>query len=733
MPRTPTALVLKTALATALAFSAPAQGTTYTPHRPMFRIAVHDLPGLVAAVRQTALGELLAEPDVAEIFELARQRDADQVRRWTELVLALQKVAPRSASFDERAELALRAIDWRDVHGFEISASFPGGDPGVEAPLVDFAGGFTQPAITAALHPTAAGEERLRAAFDALVAELREHVPFGARPAAEQTVDDHAGLVLEPGGDADPHAEHTFLATPHADGVWLTARRGLLAGGSGSPDVGFFGPRPAREPSFVFGIDLIRYARMIASFTSDTRVDGFLQAAGLAEAGMLEWRLSASGETIRDEISLAFDGDVGGILGALVRGSAPLPDQPLPADPLLQVRCAFDVEALVAAVDELLEFFELRTLTGQGMRDDLRRAWTGGAALGLARPALGGLGPRTYLSFGIVDREALERLLALLHAQPWVTTKQRELEGVECTLLDIAGLPSALAPAYCVIDGTFHAAESPKSLRALLKAKAAGAPPVMDTRDAPRPRGDGVMLPMFDLRFDGAAIHAVFREVFMPPMAAATALGDAESLVGLREMPDVETVTRHLGKGRGALWRTESGLALSMSGALGGPETHALATMFGPILSTGVSSSRRWACESVRSRLLRCKMAAVHAAIEAFAAREGARPPSLGALVHAGDVAAEMLHVPGDDLAEPVVHEGRELGSASFRYYPDGLAVAPDDTVIAARLIEIGTGMWWREAMDEDGRVHLGWGEFADRSLDEIERAAREKKDGKNR
>lgn len=39
---------------------------TYVPQHPMFHVAVHDLPGLMAAIDQTALGRLLAAALLAE-------------------------------------------------------------------------------------------------------------------------------------------------------------------------------------------------------------------------------------------------------------------------------------------------------------------------------------------------------------------------------------------------------------------------------------------------------------------------------------------------------------------------------------------------------------------------------------------------------------------------------------------------------------------------------------------
>ena len=196
-------------------------------------------------------------------------------------------------------------------------------------------------------------------------------------------------------------------------------------------------------------------------------------------------------------------------------------------------------------------------------------------------------------------------------------------------------------------------------------------------------------------------------------------------LLAVDELPDVETVSRCLGCGRGMLRRTAGGIVLSCTSPLGGPELLALATTYGPILSSEVTRQRDWTYGNVYFELVCHRMQRLSAAIAAFAQREGKPPPTLGALVAAGDVDAALLELPGDELAEPVVHGGERLGLASFRYYPDGLPLTIEGNPVRAQLIPVAAGPDCRVALDTDGGVHQGWGEFHVSSIDEIERAAR--------
>lgn len=674
---------------------------------PFTRIAVHDLPGLYAAVQHGALGRMLADPEIAEAFAAGKAGYLALIGDYLGLLAAQRQLEPRYETFDQRSEVVTRAIDWRDVHSFELAAMMTSGRQ--NGPF-----GVSAPDFVLSVRPTAAGGERVRKQFDDFVAGLRKLPPPGVKLAAEQQLVGHDALVMEPGeNDANDLQVPT---TPQR--IWLLERDGLICGGVGNGDKGGrFVPFAATEPHFLLGFDVANYIRMMAALiTAQNRetVELVLEAFGLARSGEFAWRLHMSDGTVQDDLSLALNGRPGGILEAMLRGMAPLPEQPLPANGMLQIRCAFDVELLVAAIDKVLTAANLETLTEQGMLDDLRRAWTGGAAFALARPGPGSFVPRVYASFGIVDHEALQRLLTRLHTDSNVTAKERELAGTDCTLLSIDGFPAALQPSHALVDDVMHFAESAGSLKALLQAKADGAPRALDIGKTGRPPGAGTTLPMFDLRYDSRAIHAAVQEVWMPLAKLESALSEGEAFVPLDAMPDVETVNAHLGPGRGVLRRTDDAIVLSMAGTLGGPETTALASAFGPYLSAQYAAGWSWSMSAVRDNLITLQLIKARDAVAAFEQREGRRPATLGELVAAGDLDPE-----------PVEHDGKPVAKSSFRYYPEGLKVSPDGEQVVALLIAIDKSAWQRSCIDAEGRVRAGWGAFAESSIDAIEKQAK--------
>ncbi len=712
-------------LVTALAVAAfaPAQTPTiYVAKDPMVQIAVYDAPRLLAAAEGTALGRLFAEADVAAAFAIGKQGYLEPVAQWQQLVNRLRKFDPREGDVATRAELAMFEIDWRDVHTW-IASSTPIW-PENEAAPAELQ--WPTMAVSFVLVPTSSGRERLAARFEALVGDLRQDVPAGMKLAETQTAFERPALRLEIDDEAPPqHMGMVSFGPPTP--WWLLGTEDFFAAGSMAPQTG--GRLEAREngpPRVEMRVDIGQYLRMITVFEDDDEtVSTVLEALGLDKVATLTLCWSVEDGQIREDVSVGLKAEPGGLLGALLRGMAPLPPQPLPDGALLQVRTAFDVEALTRSVDALLTVAELDTLTELELAEDIERAWTGGAALAIGCPAKGAVVPRLFASFGIVDEAALGRLLERLHQHPGLEIKERELEGAKTVQLQFEGLPQGLQPTYALVDGTIHFAESPATLRALLRAKADGAPPALDVGDARRGDGPGVPMPGFELRFDGAAIHATLHDVWMPLASPMLAISDSKPLVPLDEMPEPDVVGPHLSRGRGVLRVADDHATLVMFGALGGPDGHAIATAFGPLLSTNFQMGWQWLLEDLRNRIANHHARAVHTALTAFEKRTGKRAASLGELVGSPELPdASVLALDGDTGAEPVIVDGKEVARSSFRYYPEGLQVEADGETIKARLIAVkGTG-WWRVALDAEGGVHSLWGE---EPIEAIEKAAMER------
>lgn len=704
-PRLVVAITLTTLASIATAQDPPPR---FVLKPPLFDITVQDLPGVLAAFEKAHCGKLLAEPDAAQAFATASDRLRAKIRRWQHAADALAASQNDPIDWERRLRGRLYALDWRTIRSASMSARLPDDAP--------------QPVqITLALEPVPAAEDALGKQFDELARQVWSHLdPDGAAAkAVPQQIDGYPARVLPPkrSGSAE------------ADGAWYLRLPGQFVAGTGEPrNAGSCAKTTtAATAGFRTSIDLLRYVGMLAEvFGATDPAQHVLQAIGLGECRSITWRIAPAGDLMLDEIAIdcpKFDG----LLGALVHAAAPLVDQPLPEQGLLQIRCTFDVRELVAAIDELLRLAEQPTLTEAGLVEDIDKAWSGGLALAVARPPAGTPVPRLYVSAGIVDGEALGRLLARLDALEWIAKKPIELEGQQCTQLRLANLPPAVQPTFCVRNGVLHLAESGVSLRALLKAAAGGTPKALDIGDAPRPPGKGAVLPGFDLRFDGAAIHAALTEVWMPLWALTTNQNTSASkpLLQLAEMPDRDSVLPHLARGRGVLRQRPDGVTLAMSGTFGGPELQVLVTTFGPLLSGPMTSSWQWEADSVLLQVANDRLTRIHAAIVAFAKDKGRRPASLGELVAAGAITPDALLLPDDELAEKVMHEGKEVAKSSFRYYEKPLHATPRGEDSELHLVTIATLGWMRAAVTPAGEVIEGYGEFATKSIAEIESGGR--------
>jgi hypothetical protein len=688
---------------------APTTQLRFVPKQPVVRIAIHDLPALLEALPRTHFGKLFAEPDVAEAFATAQGNYAAKVEAWTDAVDALEKVDRTRVDLDAVAQRAFFGLDWRDFRSGEMVATRPADAE------------WYQMQSTFLLEPLPAAECRLAARFAALGERLREAAQLGDGVSeVEQKVDGHPAVVLARG----EQNEHDHGRG--AGDAWLLHLPGQFAAGNGSPAlVGHCEPARRPQPGITVELDVRSYVTlmfglMARGFAVPDESSPVPAALGLDACSLLGWRVSIAGELLQDDVYLVLDGKPGGVLGALLQGMAPPVAQPLPERGMLQVQCAFDVRALRKAVDDLLDASGQKTLQELDLDEDLHKAWTGGMALAVARPAVGALVPRLYASFGIVDREALDRLLDRLHAHPGLEVKEAEYEGEQCVVLRLPGMPPALQPCYCIAGDTIHFAESAASLRALLKARDAGAPPALDVGDARRPDGPGAPLPGVDVRFDGAEIHAAIHELWLPLMQMTGGEG-VEPLLPLEDSPEPAVVLPHLKKGRGVLRRLPDRLVLSVTGTAGGPELHALLAAYGPSLSAWMTSSWTWETRMIREQLGFVKLEKVAEAFAAFRARTGADPASLGELIAGGDLAdPTMLTIDGDEKAEPVMHEGKQVGTSSFRYFPKGVATSPQGDEITARLIAIDNTHWQRLVLDTEGTVHNGWGDFAEKAIDEF-------------
>ena len=108
--------------------------------------------------------------------------------------------------------------------------------------------------------------------------------------------------------------------------------------------------------------------------------------------------------------------------------------------------------------------------------------------------------------------------------------------------------------------------------------------------------------------------------------------------------------------------------------------------------------------------------------LDAFREANGRMPRDLGEWVVVGRLRPSLLEIPGDDLAEPVLHDGEAVARSSYRFYADGLSITPQDEIVEAVLVQIRPQPNQRLVMAKDGTVYQTYSEMAQQSIDEIER-----------
>jgi hypothetical protein len=692
----------------------------FQPKSGPIRLACDDLPGLCAALQNGPLGRLCAEPDTRAAIEQGLRGWLAPAQQWLALLDRLTELQPGAASLDELLVAEFYRTDWRAWRSIDLCA-------------IAGEGHEAQPRTVLMLEATAAAAPGLMDRYTALAKRLRqEPALLGHLTLAKaQQVLGQPGLVFTHGDHGDPDAAGDGPPAPADVGpgevpaniaYWLAAAPGQFVGGDGDPaDSGAFAPTTPSTPGLHLAFDLRWYCQMMLGFLGNDpreQIQNVENALGTGHVQDLRWRLHAQDGLLAEDLRLCSDGPPSGLLAALVLGMAPPPEQPLPERTLLQWRCSFDLPKLAEAIDGLLQLAALPTLTELDLVGDLRSALTGGVALGVARPAPGSLVPRLYVSFGIGDQAAAERLLARLQELPGLETKSLELDGRPCTQMRLDGLPAALQPTWAFERNVLHVAESGLSLRALWKAK--GRP--FGNLKAPRPIGKGA-LPGFELQWHAGEIHAALAEIWLP-FYEKTILADhaaAKGTVPTADLPEAKLVLEHLGLGRGVLRRDGHDLVLAMLGPTGGPEMQALISAWGPMISGQMVEQWRWQRTNAQHELGKAQMAKVHAALVAFEKRTGKRPATLGELVQGGDLAdASFLLLPGETQAEPVLHEGKEVAKSSFRYFANGVEVTPESEKVQVVLIALRAADWRRLAMDREGTVHEGWGDFAQGTVDEL-------------
>ncbi|HEX6812329.1 MAG TPA: hypothetical protein VF384_11945 [Planctomycetota bacterium] len=680
------------ALAPALAAALTAQATTFVPSKAIARFAADGVPQLLALLPKSGPGLLLAQAEVSEAFgkglqryrSMAARREAVQAyARGIDLELPWSNSPPGEMD----GMRAVREIDLADL--VHVSAT---------AVIADDENMFPHTLVTLACKPRAEG--RWTQTFERHAKELTGSKTW--RAVADAKFDGNAYYQFERGDDAQ-------AGNGQDRRVWLLHVPGLFAFGTGTPDqLGKLAPGEPAAPQVFGSMDMAAYVQMISRGIG--ALPPQFAAFGVGAMQSIEWRGSFAGDKVLDEIAITFADEPKGLVGAMLNGKAALPAQPLPEHALAQVRLAVDLELAIDA---------LTALGGEALPEpiakNVTKAFTGGVAIGAAAPARGGMIPRIFVSLAVADQKALDELLAML---PPEQKKQATYEDTPCTVVTIPGAPAAFQPAYCVLDGVLHIAESGQSLRAFLKARAGGGE-AMDVGDAKEPEGAGERLATFDVRWDEAAIYRSYHEVWLPLLKLLPDEIKGGALVKPDEMPEPEAVLPLLGKGRGVLRRDGKTWRLQQLGTLGGVEGAAAAMTWGPILSAGFHHD--YHDEELEKAVAKYKLGKVWEAIEAFEKANKRLPNDLGELVVQQKLADDALLMPGDPLAEPVALPAGDARTvkSSFRWFKDGVVV--DDNGgndVSVVLVSIKSYRWSRPMLAKNGVLPDVYGVWSGQPID---------------
>ncbi len=690
-------------LGAGLAAAARAQGdTTFVPGPHLGRWQIENVPALLAQLPSTRLGKLLADEEVAHAFATAVKRHRADAARFRALVAAARARAVeldpwlQAQLYREDPLAPLHEVELEELQRVELVALRPGEDARAPETLVVF--GCT---------PRAEGrwarllEDHARRLEHDASWRRDADAKFGGFPV-------HAFRAARE--LTDEQAERSGLDLPR---IWMLHLPGTFAAGTGDiAKAGELATPPSRPDQTALGeFDLEAYGEM---FTRGG-VAAELDAIGFAALKALRWRGRFVGELLLDEIELETDGEPKGLVGALLTGAASTgngtpPAQPLPDGALAQLRATIDVAAVLDAIGRLAGS---RALPAD-VADAMRAAFPGGVAIGVAAP-VGGVIPRVYVSLEVGDRDALTTVIDAI-ARNRMPRTEVTYEGVPCTVLTVADMPQGLQPAWCVVDGVLHVAESGPSLRALLKARGNGLD-AMDVGDAPVPAGPGELAGGVDLRWDGGALYRAFHRHWLPLLQLLPGDQLQHALLRGDEMPDPDAVAPLLGKGRGVLRRNGGTWTLQQLGALGGLETTALAITYGPLLSALMRQD--WTTRQLEHAVGAAQLAAVWTELEAFREQHQRWPQDLAELFAATKLPDDALLLPGDTDAEPVaLPGGTRTITTSFRYFAAPVEVDTNGESYRLLLVAIEPRSAFRPMLTDTGVVPQTWGEVNQRSID---------------
>jgi hypothetical protein len=238
-----------------------------------------------------------------------------------------------------------------------------------------------------------------------------------------------------------------------------------------------------------------------------------------------------------------------------------------------------------------------------------------------------------------------------------------------------------------VLGDSFVLAESPATIKAMIKAVQEKAAVAMPTDGAPAVAAASEVRPALDVRFDTGAIWRVLQKHYLSivqlgigQMMMSTGM-HGEPLLDTGDLPEASVIAPHLGLGRGGLAvDKDGGILLTCAGSLGDPLTAAFAAIMVPILPQGFGLGLDAEAGQLQGRIGEARLKKVHQALGTWKASFGggkSLPRNLGELFARGLLDGdEALVVPGATETLKIEYEDADGAvkkvASSFRYVPDG-------------------------------------------------------------
>jgi len=652
---------------------------------PAVRMRCAGLPELREQWPTTAIGRLFADPDMEELVETAsawllqqEQHNIAVYKAAVDLQVELDDIDVRKLC-NAGNPLGALSASFDQVRRFEFFVTMA--TPGQQQ--------FVRPLTATVVSCLPQHEGRWTRAFEDVAQLHRRSTWFDELEAAK--VDGYSAYRFQPRKAAT--GEQPALL--QGIGRWQLHLPGTFIYGSGLPkELGSVEIAPQKDPAgIVMDIGIKGYMRPF--LRGADLPEGF----GLELLQRLQLRESFDGDQLLEEIELILSPGVErtGLVGALLNGDGELAPQALPKGAIAQVRFAVAYEQLFDAVVELVkDEFGGKLPLPDGVVADIKKALDGSVSIGACAPAPGGLIPRIYLTLGLADADAFDRILKW-GIDAGLPTKNTKLSGHEVTNLRIPDMPQGIMPAFCRVDDKLHIAESGRSLRAFLKAQKTGAI-AMDVGDLEPVAGAGELVKGFETRFDLAQLYRSFYVNWLSLLELSMG---GDMVIGKHEMPEPDLVEEFAGKLLGTVRRTGDSYVLRHRGATGGPVVSGYLMMWGAVLQE-TSNDRNTSV--LLTAMAKTRLEKLARALEKFELREDRLPKDLAELVVAEKLVDDALVVmPGKFTEEVVLPSGKKVMS-SFRYYPNGVRAKCLQNEPAV-LIEIAPRRYSRQFLGREGTV----------------------------